>query len=54
MSRHEKGHRKPKRIPYGQKRAMHWCVCDTDLVPPEPNKKRERQKVKREIRKETP
>ena len=46
-----KGHKQPKKLPYGAVRSKCWCVaCDGALIPPEPNKKRERKKAKDEIK----
>ena len=43
--------KKPKKIPYGSKRVKFWCgKCDAGLVS-SISKKRERQKVKKEIKK---
>lgn len=49
----KRGHRKPKRKPYGQQRGLYWCRgCDADLVPSthKPMKKRERRLAKEIIR----
>lgn len=46
-----KCYRKPKHLPYGSIRKKYWCsACDMNLVNPI-NKKAERQKAKRQIRK---
>ena len=55
----KKGHKKPKKLPYGATKGRFWCWrCDADLVPewygprPKAIKKRERQKARRDIRQE--
>ena len=46
------GNGSPKRKPYGGQRKKHWCpYCDMDLVNPV-NKKAERQKAKKDIKKQ--
>jgi hypothetical protein len=46
-----RGRKGPKKIPYGAKRAIAWCdKCDACLCPPLPNKSRERNKGKKEIK----
>lgn len=46
-----KGHRRPKKLPYGAKKGRYWCIdCDAELVPSRPSKTRERQKAKKEIK----
>lgn len=48
-----KGHRDPKRLPYGSQRGRYWCWgCDAELVPPKANKKRARRKAKKDIQKQ--
>lgn len=43
----------PKQLPYGAKRTRSWCDnCDAAYVPPLPNKKRERQRAKKQIKKD--
>lgn len=52
MARHSKGHKKPKKKPYGQQRGLFWCLgCDTDIVPSthKPMKKRARREAKEDI-----
>lgn len=56
-----KGHKLPKRRPYGATRGQYWCWgCDHEVVPewfgahPKPIKKAERRKAKKQIRDETP
>lgn len=50
-----KSHKKPKKLPYGATKGLYWCRgCDTQLVPEwsaKSIKKRERQKVKKQIKK---
>jgi hypothetical protein len=52
----KKGHKEPKRLPYGATRGRYWCFgCDTWQVPewlgphPKPIKKAERRRAKAEI-----
>ena len=48
-----KGHKKPKKLPYGATKGKYWCgACDTELVSSwdKPIKKTARQKAKKEIR----
>ena len=56
MGRCTKGHRKPRKLPYGATRGKYWCGrCDADLVPewrtkPSTLKKKERIKAKKFIK----
>ncbi len=55
-SRCKKGHRIPKKLPYGATRGRYWCNrCDRELISSwydKPIKKTERKKAKDEILKE--
>jgi hypothetical protein len=49
----KKGHKTPKKLPYGATKGKFWCWgCDADLVSSwtKPIKKRERQKAKKKIK----
>ncbi len=55
----KKGHKRPKSLPYGSTKGLHWCGgCDADMVPgwigprPKPIKKKERKRARDTIREE--